>query len=123
MKSIKNILTVAMMALLAFNCKNEKNPEVKTVEVETQTIKTIDENANYVKAEFTIEGMTCEMGCAKTIESRISKLDGVKSSKVDFENKTAMVEYDEAKVDAVLLENTVIKVSDTYKVTDMKAGI
>lgn len=122
MKSIKNILLVGTIALFTMGCKNDNKPEVKTVEVAANTVKTVDQNATYAKAEFTIEGMTCEMGCAKTIESKIAKLDGVKSSKVDFEKKLATVEYDVAKVNPALLETTVAKVSDTYTVNNMKAG-
>ncbi|CAH8284518.1 heavy-metal-associated domain-containing protein [Mariniflexile fucanivorans] len=115
-------MMVAAIALFAMSCKNETKPEVKTVEVATETSKTMNPNATYAKAEFTIEGMTCAMGCAKTIEKKIAKMDGVKSASVDFDKKLAMVEYDEAKVNPALLEQTVTKVSDTYKVTNMKAG-
>ena len=37
MNSIKNILMVGFIALFAMNCKNETNPEVKTVEVAKET--------------------------------------------------------------------------------------
>jgi Cu+-exporting ATPase len=120
MKTIKHILTFAIIACFAFSCKNEKNPEVKTVEVEAETVKKIDPNATYAKAEFTINGMTCAMGCAAQIQKKIAKMDGVKSATVDFDKKLAMVEYNEAKVTPINLEETVAKVSDTYKVSDMK---
>lgn len=110
------------MALVTLSCKNENKPEVIAVGVDNKISKAVDQNATYAKAEFTIEGMTCAMGCAKTIENKIAKLDGVKSSKVDFDKKLAMVEYDVAKVNPTLLEKTVSKVSDTYKVSNMKAG-
>ena len=64
--------------------------------------------------------MTCEIGCAKLIQRKIDKMDGVKTVKVDFERKLAMVEYDEAMVDHSSLEATVTKASDTYKVSDIK---
>ena len=120
MNSIKNILMIGFIALFAMNCKNETNPEVKTVEVAKETTHTLNPNATYAKAEFTIEGMTCAMGCAKTIEKKIAKMDGVKSAAVDFDKKLAMVEYDEAKVNPALLEKTVTKVSNTYSVSNMK---
>lgn len=106
---------------MVLSCKNEVKPEIKTVNVasEAQTSKNLDSNAHYAKAEFTIDGMTCAMGCAKTIEKKIGKMEGVKSSVVDFDKKLAMVEYDEAKITPALLEETVAKVSDTYKVSDM----
>jgi len=47
-------------------------------------------------------------------------MDGVKSAKVDFDKKLAMVEYNEAKVTPLNLEETVGKVSDAYKVSAMK---
>jgi len=120
MKTIKYILTLTLIATFVFSCKNEKNPEVKTIEVETEVVKKLDPNATFAKAEFTIDGMTCQIGCAATIQKKISKLDGVKSATVDFDRKLAMVEYNEAKVTPTTLEEAVAKVSDTYKVSDMK---
>ncbi|WP_282123160.1 heavy-metal-associated domain-containing protein [Algibacter mikhailovii] len=120
MKTLKYILALTLVAGIAFSCKNNANPEVKTVEVETETVKELDPNATYAKAEFTIEGMTCAVGCAATIQKKIAKMDGVKSATVDFDRKLAMVEYNEAKVTPLTLEEAVGKVSDTYKVSEMK---
>lgn len=108
--------------LFLFNCKNEAKPEVKTIEIEnnSELAKDVDPNATYAKAEFTIDGMTCAMGCAKTIEKKISGMDGVKSATVDFDRKLAMVEYNEAKVTTESLTEMVAKVGDTYTVKDMK---
>jgi Cu+-exporting ATPase len=64
--------------------------------------------------------MTCAMGCAKTIEKKMAKLDGVKSATVDFDTRIAMVEYDEAKVTTTTLEEVVKKAGDVYSVKDMK---
>ncbi|MGC6431960.1 MAG: heavy-metal-associated domain-containing protein [Jejuia sp.] len=120
MKAIKYILGICLVTLIV-SCKNEKQPEVKTVDVEVSTAKKeLDPNATYAKAEFTVKGMTCAMGCAATIEKKIAKMEGVKFAKVDFEKELAMVEYDEAKVNANALENTVTSVADIYKVVDMK---
>lgn len=123
MKSIKFILAAMSVVLVTFSCKNESQPEVKTVEVEAKTEEkaALDPNATYAKAEFGIEGMTCAMGCAKTIEKNISKMDGVKSATVDFEKQIAMVEYDQAKVTPTSLEEAVKKTGETYKVVNMNA--
>ena len=120
MQTIKHVLTLTLMVTFVFSCKNEKSPEVKTVKIETEVAKELDPNATYAKAEFTIDGMTCQIGCAATIQKKISKMDGVKSATVDFDRKLAMVEYNEAKVTPTSLEEAVAKVSDTYKVSDMK---
>ncbi len=120
MNIFKNLMVLAVMVLVTVSCKNEAKPEVKTVEVASETSKTLDPNATYAKAEFTIDGMTCEIGCARTIEKKIAKMEGVKSAKVDFDRKLAMVEYNEAKVTPNSLTTTVTNVDDIYKVSDIK---
>lgn len=127
MKNLKNLLAITAITLFLASCKNDAKPEVKTVEtaIETTTevAKTeLDPNATYAMAEFNIEGMTCAMGCAKTIEKKLAKMEGVRSASVDFDKKLAMVEYDNAKVTPASLEETVTKVGETYKVTNMKSG-
>ena len=120
MKTLK-LLTLVAITTFVFACKNDKQPELKTVETEkSEEIAELDPNANYAKAEFTIEGMTCAMGCAKTIEKKLAGMDGVESATVDFDKKLAMVVYNEAKVNTTNLEETVTKVGEVYKVTDMK---
>jgi copper chaperone CopZ len=49
-----------------------------------------------VVSSFDIEGMTCEMGCAKAIESTLAELPGVKSAEVNFEAKSAQIEFDKS---------------------------
>ena len=124
MKIIKSILVVTVFALAMVSCKNNTaEPEVKTVEVEVankDVSPALDPNATYAKVEFSIEGMTCAMGCAKTIEKKMAKMEGVKMAKVDFGKELAMVEYDEAKVTPKSLEEAVAKVGETYKVKDLK---
>jgi Cu+-exporting ATPase len=120
MKTLRNILALTMLVAFVLACKNDAKPEVKTVETETTEVKELNPDATYAKAEFTVEGMTCAIGCAATIEKKIAKMDGVKSAKVDFDKKLAMVEYDVEKVNPDLLIETVKKTGDTYSVKDMK---
>lgn len=112
-----------MIILLVIACKNESQPEVRTIEVESAPVavkKELDPNAIYAKSEFTIDGMMCEIGCARTIEKKLARMDGVRSAEVDFERKLAMVEYDESLVNHNSLEETVTKVADIYEVSEMK---
>ena len=122
MKAVKkHILGIAMVITLLFSCKKETNPQVKTVDSNiVKTEKILNINANFIKSEFTIDGMTCEIGCAKLIEKNINKMNGVKLAKVDFNNKLAMVEYDETMVNHHLLADVVTKTANVYKVSEMK---
>lgn len=123
MTHIKLIFVLFLVSILSFSCKNEVKPEIKTIETVNITevdTEILDPNATYAKAEFSIEGMTCAIGCAKTIEKKLSNLDGMKSATVDFDKRLAMVEYDEAKVNTSILEETVTKAGDMYTITDIK---
>ena len=123
MKTIKTLVLITTLAFVSVSCKDNAQPEIKTIEMEQATTaseKELDPNATYAKAEFGIEGMTCAMGCAKTIEKKIAKMEGVKSATVDFDTRLAMVEYDNAKVTPKSLEEAVGSVGDAYSVKDMK---
>ncbi|MEO8773165.1 MAG: heavy metal-associated domain-containing protein [Gelidibacter sp.] len=123
MKTLKNLILLTTLALFSVSCKNTTQPEIKTVAMEqptTDSDKQLDPHATYAKAEFGIEGMTCQMGCAKMIEKKIAKMEGVKSAVVDFDKRLAMVEYDDAKVSPTSLEEAVESVGDAYSVKDMK---
>ena len=128
MKNLKLILTAVVIFSMAINCKNSSKVEVKTVEngstkiIETSEViaGNFEDIENYAAAEFTIKGMTCAMGCSKTIEKKLAKTDGILSAKVDFENELASVEFDADKIDKDALNKIVTVVSDTYSVHDMK---
>ena len=82
-------------------------------------------NNKLATATFEIKGMTCEMGCAKTIEKKLSNLDGTSLAKVDFKNETASVLFDLNKIDKDILKSTVESIGDkkTYKVENIKISL
>ncbi len=123
MKTLKNISLFFVLTLTIASCKNENQPKHKTVDVaiiNKDLSSTLDPNATYAKVEFNIDGMTCAIGCAKTIEKKMATMEGVKTAKVDFNKRLAMVEYDEAKVTPQSLKETVTNIATIYKVKGMK---
>lgn len=122
MKIFNSLIILVAISFSTLSCNNNVTPEIKTVEMEpaTTAVVKLDPNAHYAKAEFGIEGMTCAMGCAKTIEKKIARMDGVKSASVDFDTRLAMVEYDDAKVNLTSIEAAVKATGDAYSVKDMK---
>lgn len=73
-------------------------------------------------ATFKISGMTCAFGCAKTIENTLSKTIGVTKAVVNFDTKTANVNYDASKINTESIIKTVQKTGDgnTYKVYNLQ---
>ena len=85
MKTLK-IATFFVLALLTLSaCNNEP----KKVEVK-QEITAV----NLQKVTLTVSGMTCEIGCAKTIQSKLLKKEGVLQAKVIFNDSIANIEFD-----------------------------
>lgn len=123
MKSSKLTIILILILVFSLSCKNTKEAEIKTVEagtVEHPIAKTETEIQNYAAASLTIKGMTCEMGCAKTIEKKLAKLDGVGSAKVDFENELATVTFDVTKISAEDLKNAVSAAGSKYSVEGLE---
>ena len=121
MEFLKNILSVTFILIILSSCMNDKKAEIKTINLSSEKIsQKLDPDAIYSKAEFNIKGMTCEMGCAKTIEKKLAKMDGMKSAVVDFKNEMASVEFDVAKLNHSSITKAVNQVSDIYSVENMQ---
>ena len=128
MKKLNSILLLTTVVLLALNCKNKTEAEIKTMdngttqntEVYEKQVANFQDNEHYTAAQFTIKGMTCAMGCAKIIEKKLAKMDGMYNARVDFDNELASVEFDAEKIDKDALIATVSSVSDNYSVQDVQ---
>ena len=113
---------IALSSLLFFSCKKTEVSQTTTTE------KSVKVNSKSVAAKpematFTIEGMTCAVGCAKTIQEKLAAMDGIQSATVDFDKKFATVEFDASKQTTDLLLKAVQETGDgkTYVVSNMKS--
>ena len=120
MKNLKNIGLALLMTLSLASCKQE-NKEVAEKKKKKETVSEAD-LAKMQTASFTIDGMTCAMGCAKTIENKLAEQEGVGQAVVDFDTKIATVKFDAEKQSLESLTKTIEGVAggDSYKVTESK---
>lgn len=120
MKNLKNIGLALLMTFSLASCKQE-NKEVTVEETKKEVVSEAD-LAKMQTASFTIDGMTCAMGCAKTIENKLAAQDGVGQAVVDFDTKIATVKFDAEKQSLESLTKTIEAVAggDSYKVTESK---
>ncbi|CAA9194680.1 MULTISPECIES: heavy-metal-associated domain-containing protein [Flavobacterium] len=125
MKFTKIIAAIAIAGLVMVSCKKEEDKNLANIKSENTAPKEHKAIAaeNVQTSSFKIEGMTCAMGCAKTIEKELSNLDGVEKATVDFEKKTATVVFDKTVQNQENLTKTVQATGDgkTYKVLDIKS--
>ncbi|OCB76866.1 heavy-metal-associated domain-containing protein [Flavobacterium crassostreae] len=128
MKITKAITAVALASLLFVSCKKNTPENTATTNetpktTEAPKIKKDIAPQNLQTASFSIEGMTCAVGCAKTIQEELIQLEGVQTAAVDFETKQATVRFDKTIQNPETLTQTVQASGDgkTYTVTDMKS--
>ena len=121
MNFTKSLLTIGIASTLLFSCKDTAskpavgNAEAKADKKEVAALKP-------ETATFKVDGMTCAIGCARTIQEKLSKMDGVQKATVDFDKKQATVEFDAAVLTPEILTKAVESTGDgeTYKVSEMK---
>ena len=120
MKITKTIVALAFVSLLMTSCKKEAATKKTTTEKTAETPKkeVVIAAENVQTASFEIEGMTCAIGCAKTIEEELSGLEGVQKATVDFDSKKATVVFDKSIQNQDNLTKVVEATADgkTYKV-------
>ncbi|RZJ66555.1 MAG: heavy-metal-associated domain-containing protein [Flavobacterium sp.] len=119
----KSLLIAALPVLFLSACKQTESaaPAADNTSTEKTTAAV---SAKPETASFKIDGMVCAVGCAKTIENKLAKMDGVTKATVDYDKKQATVEFDAAVLSTEKIVETVEKTGDgkTYKVSDVKSS-
>ena len=124
----KSILTLAVASILFVGCKEKSNEtDLKETAVNTEVVapkvKKDIAAANLQTTSFSIDGMTCAIGCAKTIQEDLTALDGVQDAKVDFDTKLATVTFDKTVQNQEKLTKVVESAADgkSYTVSNVKS--
>jgi len=117
----KNSVLILFASVFTFQaCINSTTPNVITVdstpESKIETVLLAEE----AFAKVTIEGMTCAIGCAATIEKNLKKTQGIASAEVDFESKTAWVIYNAKQLNLENITTVVKTTGEAYSVTEIE---
>lgn len=126
MKFTSSLCAIAFSVIFFTSCKQTTN-ETTTEGAAANAVVASTEKAAAVKPEtasFSIEGMSCAIGCAKTIEKELSGMEGVQKASVDFETKKATVEFDATVQTPESFVKTVEAAADgkTYKVSNVTSS-
>jgi len=116
-----NLLLIALLVVVMVftSCKNKVENENLDDNNSVKSEKLVEEDVR--KIALNIEGMTCEIGCARTIQSKLSKTEGVKFAEINFEKKNGIVEYDANKLSEKDIVSVVEQIAggDLYTVTGL----
>jgi periplasmic mercuric ion binding protein len=126
MNFTKTFVLLVLSGVFFTSCKDSKSEEktvTETTEATAPKVKKEIAAENLQTASFNIEGMTCAVGCAATIQEELTALDGVQTAKVDFDKKLATVTFDKTVQNPESLTKVVQETGDgkTYKVSNMKS--
>ena len=102
---------------MIWSCSDEpkklKSENVKSGVLQMAEIQTVS---------FAVSGMTCEIGCAKTIQSKLSKKEGITDAIVVFSDSTATVSFDSSKTSTTDISSFISGIAggDAYTASELK---
>lgn len=113
---MKRLITLFLCSLILLSCGETKSKKETLSETPTK------QEVALKHLEVDIEGMTCEIGCARLIQSKISKVDGVTYTKVSFEEGKGQFTYDSNKISPEDIRIHIEKIAggDLYSVSDSR---
>ena len=116
MKTIVNLFLIVLLSVSIISCAGENSKKTNN---QVKSAKELSENLKNVEVQ--IKGMTCEIGCARLIQSKLYKADGIKFAKVSFADSLGNITYDANRISDTEIKNIIQKVAggDLYKVTGM----
>ena len=111
-------LLLAISALLIISCSvNDENGKTKDLKSDVPRM------AKMETVSLAISGMTCEIGCAKTIQSKLSKKEGVADAVVVFTDSIATITFNNNKTSTEDLSSFIngIAGGELYKASKITA--
>ena len=108
---------IILSIVFLWGCQNKLVPKVIEVPISQESPKKIEALGEKAYAKLSIEGMTCAIGCAVTIEKKLQKTPGIVSAKVDFETNTGWVTYDATMLNLDKISSVVKSTGASYSVS------
>jgi len=111
-------LSLILSCLLIWSCSDKtkklNNEDVKSGVLQMAEIQTVS---------FAVSGMTCEIGCAKTIQSKLSKKEGITDAIVVFTDSIATVSFDSIKTSTKEISSFITGIAggDAYTASELKS--
>ncbi|WP_196891010.1 cation transporter [Aureivirga marina] len=119
MKLVKILTVLISIVFFQVSCSSNttETKENSTEKVKKEVAKSTTPDIKNI--EVSIEGMTCQIGCAKIIQSKLSKMNGVEVAKVKFDDKKGQISYDASQISEKEITEKINSIAGgtTYKVT------
>jgi Cu+-exporting ATPase len=115
---MRTILSTLLLLVLVVACGQKDDQKTVSPDQEIQEVQIAQDLRSI---EVSIEGMTCEIGCARTIQSKLSKVEGVSASIVDFESGKGFFTYDANQIDQKVIVDKITGIAggEVYSVSSV----
>lgn len=113
-KVLIKIFSISLLVLFFISCESRKESKLDLKEASETNV--VAQNLRQVKVD--IKGMTCEIGCARLIQSKLYKADGVTFAKISFEDSSGIVKFDQNRISEEGIKKIIEKTAggDLYSV-------
>ena len=95
MKIHIKFISLAVFMLFFVSCDSQKSKKPNE-EIDSTEQKAVAEDLHQVKVA--IKGMTCEIGCARLIQSKLYKADGISYAKISFADSSGVISFDQNRI-------------------------
>ena len=95
MKVHIKFISLAVFMLFFVSCDSQKSKKPNE-EIDSIEQKAVAEDLHQVKVA--IKGMTCEIGCARLIQSKLYKADGISYAKISFADSSGVISFDQNRI-------------------------
>lgn len=113
MKFFKLFIVLFFTSFTLVSCKEKAT---------SNEVKKVAFAAKMENVSLHISGMTCEIGCAKIIQSKLYKKEGIAEAKVVFKDSIATVDFDANKISKAEIITFIdgIAGGEMYKASEIK---
>ena len=118
MKVLIKIFSIAILVLFFISCESKGESKQESKQALEKNV--VAQDLRQVKVD--IKGMTCEIGCARLIQSKLYKTDGVTFAKISFEDSSGIVSFDQNRIGEDDIKAIIEKTAggDIYSVTGIQ---
>ena len=120
---IINLIALSGLTLIISCGETAEKKVVKEITINKTevTVDVADSLKAGTFASLHIEGMSCEVGCARMIKKTVSDLNGVLNCDVAFEDKKATISFDDTAISEKEIIATIEDLhSNQYQVTEVE---
>lgn len=117
------VLLACCLFIVLFSCSESKKQEETLNDNHNEEIVAVNPVHN-TTSTLSIEGMTCEIGCVRTVKSHLSKMNGVINIEMDFDTSRSVnfstVDFDNNLISEQEMKEEIESIANgIYSVTEI----